>query len=110
MLFKTDEIFLEMFELEYEKLRSYQSNANVLLRDKSIYTKASSTPLSGLDATKRLPCGDTERFQYFIQVFFLVRQLSLLFRNVPDAYLPLSNYCSSVKENDALDLSNFVSF
>ena len=97
-----------MFELEYDKLKSYNLNVNMLLRDISIYMKASSTPLSGYDTAKRLPCGDTERFQYYIQVFFLVRELSLFLRNMSDVYLPLSFSEPRVKENDSLDLSKLI--
>ena len=128
--FRSEEMFLDMFEHEYQELnvngeiiqnclykifnkssffvfkaQSQQMNLDTLLRDWSIMLTPTSTPLSGIEFTRRFPCGDTERLKQAMRVFFLIRSLCLNLINQNENQLPLTKQEYLVKENDALDLS-----
>jgi hypothetical protein len=77
----------------------------MLLRDWSILLTPTSTPLSGIEFSRRFPCGDTERLKQAMRIFFLVRNLGLCLTNQNENHLPLTKQEALVKENDALDLS-----
>ena len=87
------------------------------------------TPLTGIDFTKRLPCGEVERARRSIRTFFRLRQLSLEIQNKPEtkltinapiqrlflpnhcslylSRLPLSSPDSCIQVQDVLDLSEY---
>ena len=48
------------------------------------------TPLTGIDFTKRLPCGEVERARRSIRTFFRLRQLSLEIQNKPETKLTIN--------------------
>ncbi|GIY14224.1 protein CLEC16A homolog [Caerostris extrusa] len=81
--YKSEEIFLDMFEDEYEEMKKKR-----------------------IEFHKRLPCGEVERARRAIRVFFLLRDLSLTLQNEEETQLPLTNISSCFKVNDALDLNN----
>lgn len=82
----------------------------MLLREWSILLTPTSTPLSGIELTKRFPCGDTEKLKHLMRTFFLIRNLCLSLTNEIENQLPLTKQEHLVKENDALDLSNFINY
>ena len=47
------------------------------MSDASLLLPPTVTPLTGIDFTKRLPCGEVERARRSIRTFFRFRQLSL---------------------------------
>ena len=61
---------------------------------------------TGIDFTKRLPCGEVERARRSIRTFFKLRQLSLDIQGHLETKLPLSSPDSCVQVQDVLDLNN----
>lgn len=104
--YKSEEIFLDMFEDEYEEMRKKTLNVEYLMMDSNLLLPPTGTPLSGIEFHKRLPCGEVERARRAIRVFFLLRDLSLTLQNETETQLPLTNIASCIKVNDALDLNN----
>jgi protein CLEC16A len=104
--FKNEEmqIFLDIFEHEYDNINSL--NIEFLLRDWSILLEPTSTPLSGIEFSRRYPCGETEKLKYSMRTFFILRDLCLNLSNEKDDKLPLTKQEALVKENDALDLNS----
>ncbi|CAF0812734.1 unnamed protein product [Brachionus calyciflorus] len=103
--FKTEEMFLDMFEHEYHNFTNQPFSFENLLREWSILLAPTSTPLSGIEFTRRFPCGDTEKLKHSMRTFFLIRNLCLNLTNQIENQLPLTKQEHLVKENDALDLS-----
>ncbi|XP_071033380.1 protein CLEC16A homolog isoform X2 [Parasteatoda tepidariorum] len=104
--YKSEEIFLDMFEDEYEEMKKKALNVEYLMMDEKLLLPPTGTPMSGIEFHKRLPCGEVERARRAIRVFFLLRDLSLTLQNEPENQLPLTNLSSCIKVNDALDLNN----
>ncbi|RNA07939.1 CLEC16A isoform X2, partial [Brachionus plicatilis] len=104
--FRTEEMFLDMFEHEYHSFNSHTFSCEMLLREWSILLTPRSTPLSGIELTKRFPCGDTEKLKHLMRTFFLIRNLCLNLNNQIENQLPLTKQEHLVKENDALDLNS----
>lgn len=103
---KSEEIFLDMFEDEYRELCIRPLNVEYMTMDASILLPPTGTPLTGIDFSKRLPCGEVERARRAIRVFFLIRDLSYTLRQEPENDLPLTKDEECVKVNDVLDLNN----
>ncbi|XP_047476743.1 protein CLEC16A homolog isoform X2 [Penaeus chinensis] len=104
--YKTEEIFLDMFEDEWHEMHRKPLNVEYLLQDASVLLPPAGTPLTGIDFNKRLPCGEVERARRAMRVFFLVREMSLAVRDEPDTHLPLTNPAACVQVADVLDLNN----
>lgn len=104
--YKSEEIFLDMFEDEWHEMHRKPLNVEYLLQDASILLPPAGTPLTGIEFSKRLPCGEVERARRAMRVFFLVRQMSLEVRDEPDTHLPLTNPAACVQVSDVLDLNN----
>ncbi|GBN30696.1 Protein CLEC16A [Araneus ventricosus] len=104
--YKSEEIFLDMFEDEYEEMKKKALNVEYLMMDANLLLPPTGTPMSGIEFHKRLPCGEVERARRAIRVFFLLRDLSLTLQSEEETQLPLTNISSCVKVNDALDLNN----
>merc|ERR1719210_1656791 len=75
--YKSEEIFLDMFEDEYHSASKSAPRLELILSDASLLLPPTVTPLTGIDFTKRLPCGEVERARRAIRTFFKLRQLSL---------------------------------
>ncbi|XP_064087079.1 protein CLEC16A homolog isoform X3 [Macrobrachium nipponense] len=105
--YKSEEIFLDMFEDEWHEMHKKPLNVEYLLQDASVLLPPAGTPLTGIDFNKRLPCGEVERARRAMRVFFLVREMSLAAREDPDTQLPLTNPAACVQVADVLDLSMF---
>ncbi|XP_060588288.1 protein CLEC16A-like isoform X2 [Ruditapes philippinarum] len=104
--YKSEEIFLDMFEDEYNEMKSRPLNVEYLTMDASILLPPTGTPLTGIDFNKRLPCGEVERARRAIRVFFLVRDLSLSLLQEEERQLPLTKDKDCVKIDNILDLNN----
>ncbi|KRT83677.1 hypothetical protein AMK59_3484 [Oryctes borbonicus] len=104
--YKSEEIFLDMFEHEYCDMSKGSLNVEWLCMDSAILLPPTGTPLTGIDFTKRLPCGEVERARRAIRVFFLVRDTVLTLNGEVETQLPLTNPQTSVQIDQALDLNN----
>ncbi|KAG1653380.1 Protein CLEC16A [Nymphon striatum] len=104
--YKSEEIFLDMFEDEYKEMKRKSLNVEHLTQDSSLLLQPTGTPLSGVEFYKRLPCGEVERARRAIRVFFLLRDLSLTLRMEPESQLPLTNPQAYIQVGDVLDLNN----
>ena len=78
-----------------------------VLCDASLLLPPTGTPLTGIEFSKRLPCGEVERARHSIRTFFRLRQLSLEVQGKMETQLPLSNPDSCIQIQDVLDLSKF---
>ena len=94
-----------MFEDEYGAAIKPLPRIDLVLSDASLLLPPTGTPLTGIDFTKRLPCGEVERARKAIRTFFRLRQLSLDAQAREETQLPLSSPDSCVQVQDVLDLS-----
>ncbi|CAF1067720.1 unnamed protein product [Didymodactylos carnosus] len=104
--YKHQEMFLDLFEDEYRQIQINPIRLEYVLKDACMLLPPTTTPLSGIEFTKRLPSGDIERARRSIRIFFLLRSLSLDLSLTTETLLPLVRQESLVKENDVLDLNN----
>ncbi|KAH9384349.1 hypothetical protein HPB48_026356 [Haemaphysalis longicornis] len=104
--YKSEEMFLDIFEDEYQEVKKKPLNVEYLMMDANLLLPPMGTPMSGVEFHKRLPCGEVERARRASRVFFLLRELSLFLSNERDTQLPLTNLASCVKVDDVLDLNN----
>lgn len=104
--YKSEEIFLDMFEDEFQEMKKKPLNVEYLMMDANLLLPPMGTPMSGVEFHKRLPCGEVERARRAIRVFFLLRELSLFLSSERETQLPLTNLASCVKVDDVLDLNN----
>lgn len=65
------------------------------------------TPLTGIDFTRRLPCGENERVRKAMRVFFALRMLSLQLSSSEERDLPLTMPSNSATVGDIVDLSKY---
>ncbi|KAL0278779.1 UNVERIFIED_CONTAM: hypothetical protein PYX00_000494 [Menopon gallinae] len=106
--YKTEEIFLDMFEDEYNEMKKKPLNVEFLMMDSNILLPPTGTPMTGIEFNKRLPCGEVERTRRAIRVFFLIRELclSLGIEQENQVLLPLTNPLACVQMDECLDLNN----
>ncbi|KAG7210477.1 hypothetical protein KM043_012001 [Ampulex compressa] len=104
--YKSEDIFLDMFEDEYSEIQKRPLNVEWLMMDSNILLPPTGTPMTGIEFSKRLPCGEVERARRAIRVFFLIRELSLTLSMEVEAQLPLTNPANCVQVNNVLDLNN----
>ncbi|XP_006563006.2 protein CLEC16A homolog isoform X3 [Apis mellifera] len=103
--YKSEDIFLDMFEDEYSEIQKRPLNVEWLMMDSNILLPPTGTPMTGIEFTKRLPCGDVERARRAIRVFFLIRDLSLTLNMEAETQLPLTNPANCIQVDNVLDLS-----
>uniref|UniRef100_A0ABD2W022 Protein CLEC16A homolog n=1 Tax=Trichogramma kaykai TaxID=54128 RepID=A0ABD2W022_9HYME len=106
--YKSEDIFLDMFEDEYGEIQKKPLKVEWLMMDSNILLPPTGTPMTGIEFSKRLACGEVERARRSIRVFFLIRELSLTLYNEVENQLPLTNPGSCVQVNNVLDLSNYM--
>ncbi|KAL1453191.1 hypothetical protein WDU94_007356 [Cyamophila willieti] len=104
--YKGDDIFLDMFQFEYEQIKKKPLNVEYLMMDSKMLLPPAGTPLTGIEFTKRLPCGQEERAKRAIRVFLLTRELCLLLAGEIETKLPLTNYKDCAQLDSVLDLTN----
>ncbi|XP_015596291.1 protein CLEC16A homolog isoform X3 [Cephus cinctus] len=103
--YKSEDIFLDMFEDEYSEIQKRPLNVEWLMMDSNILLPPTGTPMTGIEFSKRLPCGEVERARRAIRVFFLIRRLSLTLNMEVETQLPLTNPATCIEVNNVLDLS-----
>ena len=79
-----------------------------LMMDASMLLPPTDTPLTGIDFTRRLPCGENEKAMNAMRVFFAIRRLSQQLQNVEECDLPLTPHTNSAKQGDILDFSEYI--
>nr|XP_033335666.1 protein CLEC16A homolog isoform X5 [Megalopta genalis] len=104
--YRSEDIFLDMFEDEYSEIQKRPLNVEWLMMDSNILLPPTGTPMTGIEFTKRLPCGEVERARRAIRVFFLIRELSLAINMEVETQLPLTNPVNCVQVDNVLDLNN----
>ncbi|GLV34551.1 endosomal maturation defective [Carabus blaptoides fortunei] len=104
--YKSEEIFLDMFEHEFCDMTKGPLNVEWLCMDSAILLPPTGTPMTGIAFTKRLPCGEVERARRAIRVYFLVRDAYMLLTAEPETQLPLTNPQTCVQVDTVLDLNN----
>jgi protein CLEC16A len=58
IFFQGDEIFLDMFEEECNERKKGPLNVEWLMMDSNILLPPTGTPMTGIEFSKRLPCGE----------------------------------------------------
>lgn len=104
--YKSEEIFLDMFEDEYNEMKKGPLNVEWLMMDSNILLPPTGTPMTGIAFAKRLPCGEVEHARRAIRVFFLIRELSLTLNSESEIQLPLTNPQKCVQVDSVLNLNN----
>ncbi|XP_068152742.1 protein CLEC16A homolog [Drosophila tropicalis] len=104
--YKSEDIFLDLFEDEYNEMRKAQLNVEFLCMDSTILLPPTGTPLTGINFTRRLPCGEVEKARRAIRVYFLLRRTCQKFLNEKECLLPLTNVVNLVQVENVLDLNN----
>uniref|UniRef100_A0A2S2QFM6 Protein CLEC16A n=2 Tax=Sipha flava TaxID=143950 RepID=A0A2S2QFM6_9HEMI len=87
--FKKEEMFLELFEDEYNEMHREKLNVQRLLSDSTLLLPPAHSPMTGIPLSKRLPCGDVERTRHFIYSFLLIRKLLITYEGKEESQLPL---------------------
>uniref|UniRef100_A0A914X1A1 Protein CLEC16A n=1 Tax=Plectus sambesii TaxID=2011161 RepID=A0A914X1A1_9BILA len=101
-----DDMFLDIFEDEYERFERENLKIDYVSSDPALLLPPSTTPLSGVEFAKRLPCGPQEHVRKAVRVYFHLRKFLLDLEGVEETRLPLSNPKDCVTVNDCLNLNN----
>uniref|UniRef100_A0A2M4BB65 Uncharacterized protein n=1 Tax=Anopheles marajoara TaxID=58244 RepID=A0A2M4BB65_9DIPT len=104
--YKSEDIFLDLFEDEYNEMLKSTLNVEFLCNDSAILLPPTGTPLTGISFTRRLPCGEVEKARRAIRVFFLLRRMCQTITGEQESLLPLTNPAQCVQIENALDLNN----
>ncbi|XP_055542845.1 protein CLEC16A homolog [Wyeomyia smithii] len=104
--YKSEDIFLDLFEDEYNEMVKSSLNVEFLCNDSTILLPPTGTPLTGIGFTRRLPCGEVEKARRAIRVFFLLRRTCQSITGEREMLLPLTNLSQCVQVENALDLNN----
>lgn len=107
--YKSEDIFLDLFEDEYNEMTKSNLNVEYLCMDEAILLPPTGTPLTGIGFTRRLPCGEVEKARRAIRVYFLLRKLCQQMNYEQESILPLTHAISCINVDDILDLSKFKS-
>lgn len=105
--YKSEDIFLDLFEDEFNEMTKSVLNVEFLCMDSTILLPPTGTPLTGIGFTRRLPCGEVEKARRAIRVYFLLRRLCQLMNYEEETVLPLTNYSTCINVDNILDLSEF---
>lgn len=103
--YKSEDIFLDLFEDEYNEMTKSNLNVEFLCMDATILLPPTGTPLTGIEFTRRLPCGEVEKARRAIRIYFLLRRLCLEMNYEEETILPLTNHSTCINVDNALDLS-----
>lgn len=105
VFYKSEDIFLDLFEDEYQKMCASSLNVEFLCMDSAVLLPPTGTPLTGIEFTRRLPCGEVEKARRAIRVFFLLRRLCQTVTYEREMMLPLTQAANCVQVENVLDLS-----
>lgn len=103
--YKSEDIFLDLFEDEYSEMVKSNLNVEFLCMDSTILLPPTGTPLTGIEFSRRLPCGEVEKARRAIRFFFLIRKMCQSINGEVEQLLPLTNPSQCVTVENALDLS-----
>ena len=92
----------------FSSLQSFQVKIPYLMMDASMLLPPTDTPLTGIDFTRRLPCGENEKAMNAMRVFFAIRTLSQQLQNSEETELPLTPPSNSAQPDDVLDFSEYI--
>lgn len=108
----SEEIFLDLFEDEYLEVRNKKNKLNVefLCMDAAILLPPTGTPMTGINFTRRLPCGDVEKARRSIRAYLYLRDFNNNINDSEEKLLPLTKNDSLVQIEQVLDLSEFRIF
>ncbi|CRK93025.1 CLUMA_CG006566, isoform A [Clunio marinus] len=104
--YKSEDIFLDLFEDEYNEMMKSNINVEFLCMDSTILLPPTGTPLTGIEFSRRLPCGEVEKARRAIRFFFLIRKMCQSINDEVEQLLPLTNQSQCVQIENALDLNN----
>lgn len=105
IFYKSEDIFLDLFEDEFNEMNKSTLNVEFLCMDSTILLPPTGTPLTGISFTRRLPCGEVEKARRAIRVFFLLRRTCQKYLNENETLLPLTTLSQLVEVEKKLDLS-----
>lgn len=108
--YKSEDIFLDLFEDEFNEMTKSVLNVEFLCMDATILLPPTGTPLTGIGFTRRLPCGEVEKARRAIRVYFLLRRLCQEVNYAEETILPLTNSSTCINVDNILDLSMFWQF
>lgn len=103
--YKSEDIFLDLFEDEYNEMTKSNLNVEFLCMDSTILLPPTGTPLTGIEFTRRFPCGQVEKARRAIRVYFLLRRLCQQMNYEEETILPLTNFSACINVDNILDLS-----
>lgn len=103
----SEEIFLDLFENEYEEVKKHKLNVEYLCMDATILLPPTRTPMTGIDLTRRLPCGDVEKARRAIRAYLYLRHFHNTLNDAEEKLLPLTKHDQLVQVENVLDLSEF---
>lgn len=106
--YKSEDIFLDLFEDEYNEMTKSNLNVEFLCMDSTILLPPTGTPLTGIGFTRRLPCGEVEKARRAIRVYFLLRQLCQQMSYEEETVLPLTKHCTCISIDNILNLSKLT--
>ncbi|XP_050548253.1 protein CLEC16A homolog [Daktulosphaira vitifoliae] len=66
--FKKEEMFLELFEDEYNEMFREKLDVQRLMSDSTLLLPPALSPMTGIPLSKRLPCGDV---CFFVIILFI---------------------------------------
>ncbi|KAI6652174.1 hypothetical protein LOD99_7192 [Oopsacas minuta] len=101
-----DVMFADTLDLEFTDVLANKIRIMRVLNDPSILLPPCPTPLSGVELSKRLPCGENEMCRSKIRTFCLIRRLYSSSLNIEEDMLPLIPTSTSVSEKETINLSN----
>ena len=101
-----DTMFADALDLEFTDVLANNVKLLRVLNDPSILLPPCPTPLSGVELSKRLPCGENEICRSKIRTFCLIRNLYTTSLAIEEETLPLIPQKTSVSEKETINLSN----
>lgn len=106
--YKSEDIFLDLFEDEYKEMSKTSLNVESLFMDPSLLLPPTGTPLTGIEFTRRLPCGEEEKARRSIRVYFFLRKLCQSIANEEETILPLTSRLNCYQIDNVMDLSELT--
>lgn len=104
----SEEIFLDLFEDEYNDVGKNKLNVEFLCMDATILLPPTGTPMTGIHFTRRLPCGDVEKARRAIRAYLYLRNFSNKISDADEKLLPLTKNDQLVQIENVLDLSEWT--
>ena len=101
-----DSMFADTLDLEFTDVLTRNIRLDRVLNDPSILLPPCPTPLTGVELSKRLPCGDNEVCRSKIRTFCLIRNFYNSSLALAEEMLPLVPINTSVSEKETINLSN----